>query len=252
MIDGGRVFINMIYEIADLRIQINNRYKYTTEFCKDYLSSDQTSPCDISVFATDEEIAEEKESSLNFPNAYIENICVYRNICRQLPVFNRFLLHAAILDYKGSGFAFLGPSGTGKSTHTSLWLKHVSDTKIVNGDKPIVRIENNTIIAYGTPWMGKEHRGENSKTVLKALCFLNQAFDNSIIKLEQSQIVNLLFNQILLPSDEENIVKTLELMDKMIKLLPVYLLKCNISEKAVQVAYEKMISIPYVCGGEKA
>ncbi len=237
--------MNMIYDIADLRIQITNKYRYTTEYCKKYISLDQNSPFDISATANEEGFLKEKEGSPDFPDAYIENICIYRDICNQLPKFNRFLLHAAIIDYDDNGYAFLGQSGIGKTTHTSLWLKHIPDTKIINGDKPILRVENDKIYAYGTPWMGKEHRGENSRTCLKALCFLEQAKQNSIIKLSQSQAVERIFNQILLPDDEENVSMTLELVDKMIMLLPIFLLRCNISEDAVKVSFEEIAKKSY-------
>ena len=84
----------MIYEIAGLRILIENRCKYTESFCKDYLSADQTSPVDLSAKVTNEEFYEERALSGNFSDGYVENICLYRTICRQLPMKNRMLLHA--------------------------------------------------------------------------------------------------------------------------------------------------------------
>ena len=165
----------MIYEIAGLRIFINNRCKYTEAFCKAYLSEDQSSPADVTAVVTEEEFRQEKALSENFPDGYIENICLYRCICRQLPVLNRMLLHAAILEYDGNAYAFLGRSGTGKSTHTGLWLKHLQGVRIVNGDKPILQKTENGFLAYGTPWMGKEGLGTNTVAPLKGLCFLEQA-----------------------------------------------------------------------------
>ena len=35
---------------------------------------------------------------------------------------------------------FLGPSGTGKSTHARLWLQYIDSTELVNDDNPVVRI----------------------------------------------------------------------------------------------------------------
>lgn len=34
------------------------------------------------------------------------------------------LFHAAVVSHDGKGYMFLGPSGTGKSTHARLWLQH--------------------------------------------------------------------------------------------------------------------------------
>ena len=236
----------MIYEIAGLRIFINNRCKYTEAFCKAYLSEDQSSPADVTAVVTEEEFRQEKALSENFPDGYIENICLYRCICRQLPVLNRMLLHAAILEYDGNAYAFLGRSGTGKSTHTGLWLKHLQGVRIVNGDKPILQKTENGFLAYGTPWMGKEGLGTNTVAPLKGLCFLEQAKENTIVRLTPAQAASRIFQQVLLPEEEDNAARTLELIDDMVSNIPCYLLKCTISEEAVKVSFEALTGNPYV------
>ena len=230
----------MIYDIADLRIDIRNEYPYTTRFCAEYLSKDQLTSADIVATVSEEEFDTEKKQSPNFPDGYIENVCLYRSLCLQLPQFNRMLLHAAILEYDGSAYAFLGRSGTGKSTHTGLWLQAFEGAKIVNGDKPILGINDNGVIAYGTPWMGKEGRGSNTKAPLKGLCFLEQAKENSIRSLSPAEVASRLFTQILLPSEEGAAAKTLELADRLIATVPAWLLKCDISEEAVKCSFEEM------------
>ncbi len=235
----------MIYNIAGLRISIHNRCKYTELFCEKYLSDDQASPFDLEVAVTNEEFYEEKKCSGEYSDGYIENICLYRAICRQLPTLNRMLLHAAVLEYDGNGYAFLGRSGTGKSTHTGLWLKHINGSKIVNGDKPILQYENGGFIAYGTPWMGKEGLGYNASVPLKGLCFLEQAKENSITRLKPSEAVARIFQQILMPQDEKNAALTLELTDKLVSELPCYLLKCDILEEAVRQSFEALTGKNY-------
>jgi hypothetical protein len=195
---------------------------------------------------TDEQFYAEKSlSNGQFSDGYIENVCMYRNICTRLPEYNRMLLHAAVLSYEGNGYAFLGRSGTGKSTHTGLWLKHVPQTKIVNGDKPILSYTNGTFIAYGTPWMGKEGLGENTSAPLKGLCFLEQAKQNAIRRLTVEEAAKRVFLQVLFPEEEENAARTLELIDRLIKTVPCYLLQCDISEEAVQTSFEAMTGKPY-------
>lgn len=235
----------MIYDIAGLRILIENRCKYTEKFCENYLSQDQTLPADISAKVTNEEFYAEKAISAGFSDGYVENICLYRAICRQLPVLNRMLLHAAILEYDGNGYAFLGRSGTGKSTHTGLWLKHLQGAKIVNGDKPILWGAGDSFIAYGTPWMGKEGLGCNASTPLKGLCFLEQAKENSITRLSPTEAASRIFLQILMPEDEENVARTLELTDKLVMNVPAYLFKCDISEEAVKTSFEALTGCSY-------
>ena len=235
----------MIYDIADLRIGIQNEHPYTTRFCANYLSPDQSSAVDVSASVTQADLEEERSQSPNFSIGYIENICLYRNICLQLPNLDRMLLHAAILEYEGQAYAFLGRSGTGKSTHTGLWLKYLQGSKIVNGDKPILSITDDEVIAYGTPWMGKEGRGCNTKAPLKGLCFLRQAKENSIRKLSPAETASLLFTQVLMPSEESAAAKTLELMDKLIANVPAWQLSCDISEEAVCKSYEAMTDKKY-------
>ncbi len=235
----------MIYEIADLRVDIQNRLHYTDVFCKEYLSSDQESAADFAVFVTNEAFMEEKSKSPEYSDGYIENICLYREICLKMPLYNRFLLHSCVLEYAGNAYAFLGRSGTGKSTHTSLWLKHVNGAEILNGDKPILGVFENEIVAYGTPWMGKEGRGKKGKALLKALVFLEQAKQNSIEKLSLSSASMRVFQQVLLPSEEGSVTKSLELLDSLITRVPSYLLKCDISEEAVKTAFETLVGKEY-------
>ncbi len=230
----------MIYNIADLRIDIQNEYPYTTRFCAKYLSDDQDTPADIVAKVTQSDMDEEKASSPGFSDGYIENICLYRSICLQMPMRDRMLLHAAVLEYGGSAYAFLGRSGTGKSTHTGLWLKYLDGAKIVNGDKPILRVDDFGVTAYGTPWMGKEGRGENTKAPLKGLCFLQQAKENSIRQLMPAEAASRLFLQVLLPTEEEAAARTLELADLLLKHVPAWLLCCDISETAVKLSFENL------------
>ena len=235
----------MIYEIADLRIDIRNRLKYTENFCEKYRSEDQETEADFFVAVSNESFYAEKEVSPGFSDGYIENICLYREICLQMPNFDRFLLHACILEYEGNAYAFLGRSGTGKSTHTGLWLEYLQGCEILNGDKPILGVAQDEIYAYGTPWMGKEGRGKKGKAPLKALVFLEQAKVNEIRALTPSEASFRLFQQVLFPVEEKTAEKSLELLDQLITRVPSYLLKCDISEEAVKTSFEKLTGKNY-------
>lgn len=235
----------MIYEIAGLRIKIENQYDFTTKFCQEYLSEDQASAVDVVASVTEEEFAVEKASSEEFSDGYIENICLYRSICSQIPVLNRMLLHCAVLEYDGKGYAFLGRSGTGKSTHTRLWKKYLGTPQMINGDKPILEFVGDGFLAHGTPWRGKEAWGIRSSAPLCGLCFLEQAKENSIRKLSPSEVSARLFGQILLPEAEESVVSTLELADKLIATTPAYLLKCDISREATRLSFEALTGLSF-------
>jgi hypothetical protein len=235
----------MIYEIARLRVQLKNKYPYTEKFCQKYLSEDQNSGADIIACVTDEEFSEERNLSPNFSDGYVENICLYRSLCLQIPQRDRLLLHASVLDFNGKGYAFLGRSGTGKSTHTRLWLQYLQNAFVVNGDKPILQETKDCFIAYGTPWQGKEGWGTKTETPLCGLCFIEQSKVNSIKKLTPAETAARLFLQILMPTEENAAVKTLDMVDSLITKTPAYLLSCDISEEAVKTSFEGMTGLAY-------
>lgn len=234
----------MIYiRIADLNICIDNKYDYVEKLCRGYIIS----PCeaDMTVSVSDEAIAAEmRVAERDVSEAYAEGVCVYREICRRLPVeFGAYLFHSAVIEYNGYGFAFSAKSGTGKSTHISLWRKKFgSDVHIVNGDKPIMRFIDGKLYAYGTPWCGKEGWQANTKVAIKAMCFLERAEVNSIRRIGADEAVLRIFHQILTPQDMETVDALFPLLDKTLREIPCYLLGCNISEEAAEVAYNGMIN----------
>ena len=236
----------MVYEIANLRVRIENQYEYTTKFCREYLSANQASPVDITATVTEEEFAKEKAQSSEFSDGYIENICLYRSLCLQLPRFQRMLLHASVLEFDGNAYAFLGRSGTGKSTHTRLWMQTIKNCRIVNGDKPILEKTDEGFIAHGTPWRGKENWGEKRSALVKGLCFIEQAKENSIVKLSPSETSVRLFQQILLPTEMQEVVATLDMLDRFIAKTPAYLLQCDISKKAVETSFTALTGRSYL------
>ena len=227
----------MIYDIAGLRIDIKNKFKFTDKFCEGYLSTDQTSKTDMITEVSDEEFSVEKANSPEFSDGYIENLCIYRKICNRAPDFDRFLLHCSVVEHGGFAYAFSGRSGAGKSTHSKLWVKYLPDAKFLNGDKPIIGYENGGFFVYGTPWQGKENYGYNGKVQLKNVCFIEQATKNEIAQISVGDFADRIFAQTLMPSTADGAVKTLDLLDKLVKTVPAYVLKCDISYEAFETSF---------------
>ena len=88
-------------------------------------------------------------------------------------------IHAAVVSCGGKGYLFLGPSGTGKSTHAQLWLKHFEGTELVNDDNPVVRGG----VVYGSPWSGKTPCYRNVSYPIGGIVRLSQAPYNKIRRL---------------------------------------------------------------------
>lgn len=89
------------------------------------------------------------------------------------------LIHASAVSLQGKAYAFLGKSGTGKSTHSRLWLENISGTELINDDNPAIRLEaDGSVYLYGTPWSGKIACYKNVKVQLEAFIRLKQATYN--------------------------------------------------------------------------
>lgn len=94
------------------------------------------------------------------------------------------LIHSSVVSNEGYGYAFLGRSGTGKSTHTRLWLKYIGGSILLNDDNPVVRIHvDGKVMIYGSPWSGKTPCYRNEGVELKSIVRLSQAPYNKINRL---------------------------------------------------------------------
>ena len=93
------------------------------------------------------------------------------------------LFHSSVVSNNGRAYMFLGKSGTGKSTHSSLWLKYIEGTRLVNDDNPVVRIVDGEARVYGSPWSGKTPCYRNVDFPVGAIVQLKQAPYNAIRRL---------------------------------------------------------------------
>lgn len=93
-------------------------------------------------------------------------------------------MHASVVVNDGMAVLFMGKSGTGKSTHTRLWLEHIPGSSLLNDDNPIVRIIGDEVIAYGSPWSGKTHCYRNESAPVAGFVRLKQAPYNRYMSCE--------------------------------------------------------------------
>lgn len=97
---------------------------------------------------------------------------------------NTALMHASAVIVEEKCYLFLGRSGTGKSTHSNLWLQHISGSELLNDDHPIIRInDKGQAIAYGSPWSGKTPCYRNLSAPIGGIVRIKQAPQNHIRKL---------------------------------------------------------------------
>lgn len=229
-------------KIAGLNISIDNKHPGDERMCRDYIVDVPQSECDMSVAASEDDVAREITMAQgSVSRGYAENLCIYREICSRLPEFDAFLFHAAVVKVDGVAYAFTAKSGTGKTTHITLWKKLLGDrVEVINGDKPIVRFHDGVPYVYGTPWCGKEGYNKNTRAPLAALCFVERAEENRIAPFGGRQMLSRLMGQILMPRRADEIIRLTSLLDRLVRTVPCYLLGCNMDIEAARVAYDGM------------
>ena len=96
---------------------------------------------------------------------------------------NAIAIHSSAVVADGRCALFLGESGTGKSTHTRLWVENIDSARLLNDDSPIIRIIDGEVRVYGSPWSGKTPCYKNESHPIAGLCRLEQAPYNKIHRL---------------------------------------------------------------------
>lgn len=162
--------------------------------------------------------------------------------CEGLLSHEGFMLHASGVVYENKAYLFSAPSGTGKSTHTAIWRKTFGENKtfILNDDKPVIRIVDGRVMAFGTPWSGKTDQNENVGVPLQGICFVERSETNFIESMSSKIAIHRILDQTVRPQNVENMSKLLELLDKVLSKVKVYTLHCNMENEAAIVAYEGM------------
>lgn len=156
--------------------------------------------------------------------------------------FDGVYLHASAVELDGRAYLFSGPCGMGKSTHTRIWQATFGDkARVFNDDKPALRRLDGRWYAYGTPWCGKDGININMKVPLAGICFLKQAPENAIRRLNSVETVSLFLTQTLRRfKDGANTALLLEHLDKLVREIPIFELENRPEPEAALLSYETM------------
>jgi hypothetical protein len=154
-------------------------------------------------------------------------------------------VHASVVVHKRKAILFLGESGTGKSTHTRLWLQYVPETELLNDDSPFLRVED-SISVYGSPWSGKTPCYRPLSAPVVAIVRLRQSPANSIRRLRTLEAIGAL-----LPScppqfacDGALSAKIHNIISETVKQIPIYMLDCLPDKEAVDITQECLFKTP--------
>lgn len=234
------------YKIAEHIFELETLFEDTHILCADYLCNG-TAEFNIKTAIEDIEFEREKgrqneeTKDIAFPDGYLETSAVYRKLCLKLLEYDIILFHGSAVVVDGEAYLFTAKSGTGKSTHTRLWLEKFSERAfIINDDKPLIKITNDSAVIYGTPWDGKHRISRNTSAPLKAVCILKRGKENNITQMDKQAAMPTILQQTNRPKNAALLLDTIALADKLADRVKIYELYCNISPQAADVAYDAM------------
>ena len=238
-----------LYRIGGKNIRIESIHGAVQERCRDYRTEGKP---DFTVRTTLSDLAYEQErsdaaaeaegrSAAALDSGYLEELAVYRKIAEKMPEYGTVLFHGSCVAVDGAAYLFAARSGTGKSTHTRLWRELLGDRAVmVNDDKPLIHVSEDGAEIYGTPWDGKHRLSSNIRVPLRAVCLLERAEENRIEPVGVREAYPILLRQTYRPADPEALAETLELIDRLVRTVKIYRLRCNMEISAAELSYSTM------------
>lgn len=151
------------------------------------------------------------------------------------------MIHGSVINLNGQGIVFLGKSGTGKSTHSRLWLSHIPETSLLNDDNPAIRIKEDGVLIYGTPWSGKTPCYKNESIVLKAFVRLQQAPENKFDLMPGIKgFIAVLPSCTAIRWNKDLFAEMNTTLEKVISKVQVGFLKCLPDQAAAELCHERI------------
>jgi len=178
-----------------------------------------------------------------------------------LPGMGRLMTHGVAVECDGKSYIFTAESGVGKSTHAFLWQKYLGEdrVRVINGDKPILWFVGGEscgigsgsgsgsggrrVLACGSPWSGKERLDENVCVPLGGICLLRRLEsvpdpENGprIYRATKKEAFDFLLPQLFLPHGGMEQLKTIDLVEELYDLVPIYHLVTDMSREGVLIS----------------
>lgn len=227
------------YKFADVVFSISYTYKYLEDKCVDYITAEEAK-YEIEITQFDIDFEKKFDQNQIFPDSMLEFSACQRKVSTILANENVILFHSFSLAVDNKGYAFAAPSGTGKTTHGLLWKELLEDRlTIIDGDKPFIRVFDDKAIIYGTPWNGKENLGNNISFNLNKIGIIERSETNSATMVNRDKAKDLI-RQIYVPNESKAAALVMKNFIKLINMIPVYVIKCNMSIEAAKIAFDAL------------
>lgn len=229
----------MRYNIAGLIVQMEPKYERLKGQSEDYVY-DGERETNVVITLDDDFIEQHYQKTPEIGYDGVEYLWAGAQYYSALISFYGMMLHSSCVVYNNRAYLFSAPCGTGKSTHTQLWLKRFPGAYILNDDKPALRITDDGIYAFGTPFSGKTDLNVNKGVKVGGICVLSRDTTNHIEKISADEALFNILNQTVRPTGEKEMDKLLIVLDRILREVNVYRLYCNMELEAAEVSYNGM------------
>ena len=232
--------------IAGHSFAVRSLFDSTRDYCARYLTGDTPEFC-LEVFREElaamqevlrQEALAEGMKVRTFSDPFLERTVLQQKAAQQLLRRDILLFHGSGLALDEDGYLFTAARcGTGKSTHTRHWQAVFgSRVRMVNDDKPFLKITPTGAEMFGAPWSGKHGLDTNIHVPLKGLCILSRGPENRICPLSPEQALPMLLHQSQMPQEKSDLPRFYDLVQTLSQTVPLWQMACTNHPQAAEVA----------------
>jgi len=237
-------------KIAGQTAQVHALFESTPQFFWAYLTD---AAADFSIAVTPENLVFEQaeldeEARVDgfrrrqFTDPFLERAAIQRAFAEHLFHQDTLLLHGSAVAVDGQGFLFLARSGTGKSTHTRFWREAFEQRAVmINDDKPFLKLHEDSVTVFGSPWSGKHGLDSNIAVPLKGICILERGEKNTICPITPAEAMPMLHKQVYHPLDPAKADGLIAMLDHLAAHIPLWHMACTKDLSAAHMAYKAMV-----------
>lgn len=152
---------------------------------------------------------------------------------------NALMLHSSVVMIHGKTVLFCGASGAGKSTQAALWAEHLG-AELINGDRCVIMKKEDGYYGGGSPWCGTSAIRRPDIAPIAGIFLVNQADENSLIKLGSRAFMSL-YAETTLNSWDSHFMQTVsEIYGGLLDQVPVYQLNCRPDREAAMMVHNEL------------
>lgn len=232
LINESDLLTSLSLEESNLMIYLNSSNEYIFEFIVEdshtylFFSKDYKESCLY--------LSKEKSSLKHIIDTALMMQYTFRFSTQET-----LLMHSSVVVKDSKAYMFLGKSGTGKSTHSRLWINNIKNSFLLNDDNPVLRIIDDKIYVYGSPWSGKTDCYINKRQELGAIVKLSQFENNDLSILNKIQSYSVILPSCSSMKWDKNIANGVHnTIETLINRISIYSLKCLPNKEAVYCCYE--------------